>query len=213
MNLFKNVYIINLKERADRKKNITNELLKNDIKLFNFVEGIKPSINDVILWNKEFCSFNNNVSYKIGSFGCLMSHLKIYKHCINNNINNVIILEDDAYFSENFNKNVINNEIIKYINEDNFGILYFGCTHSVKPKHIEKNIYKCIFSHTTHAYMISLNCMKYILENIKGYDREIDMFLAKVIQKKFNCYCYYPSIIKQTEGYSNIQNKEVKYNM
>lgn len=213
MELFNNIFIINLKERTDRKKYITEHIGKYNINKYDFIDAIKPTEEDLIKWNTNFCNFNKNLSYKIGSLGCLLSHLEIYKRCVDNNIKNTLIFEDDIAIKPGFNKDIINKEINKYINDEKFGIFYLGCTHTKKPTHIENNIYRCVFSHTTHAYIISLNCMKYILNNIKNYDREIDMFLADIVQKKFNCYCYYPSVIKQVNGYSDIQNKIVRYHM
>jgi len=55
--------------------------------------------------------------------------------------------------------------------------------------------------------------MSYIVQHIQGFTREIDVFYANVIQKKFPCYCVYPHITKQAEGYSDIVQKEVCYNL
>jgi glycosyl transferase, family 25 len=213
MNIFNNLFIINLKERIDRKKHITEQIIKNNINDYKFIDAIRPTEKNLIEWNKNFCNFKNDISYKIGSLGCLLSHLKIYNYCVNNNIEYALIMEDDAVFKNDFNKEKINEEVNKYINNEEFGIFYLGCTHRIKPKQVNKDIYKCVFSHTTHAYLISLKCMKYILDNINNYNREIDTFLAEVIQKKFNCYCYYPSKICQLNGYSDIQNTIVNYKM
>jgi glycosyl transferase, family 25 len=209
------IYIINLKERIDRKISMKNKLLKNNIDDYIFIEAIKPTLEDVNKWNKNFCKFYNNKNwdkYRIGSLGCMLSHIKIYKDVIEKKYEYVLILEDDSFFNEKFNLNEVINDIEKY-KDDNFGIFYLGCTHNKNPIHIEKNIYKCVYSNTTHAYIISKKCINFILDNINNYDKEIDTFLSNYVQKKFNCYCFYPSIIKQENGFSDIQNKNVSYIM
>jgi glycosyl transferase, family 25 len=164
-------YIINLKERIDRKKSMENKLLKNNIDNYTFIEAIKPNINDVHNWNKNFCNIRKNLEkYRIGSLGCMLSHIKIYKDAIEKNYDYILILEDDALFTENFNLNNIITNIEKY-KDDNFGIFYLGCTNYKKPIHLEKNIYKCVYSNTTHAYIISRKCINFILQKISNYDR------------------------------------------
>ena len=49
---------------------------------------------------------------------------------------------------------------------------------------ITENIVKTKKTHTTGSYLITDNAMKYLLENIKSYSKEIvDVFYAEEIQK------------------------------
>ena len=67
--------------------------------------------------------------------------------------------------------------------------------------------------YTTTGYIINRGAMDYLVDNINGYSKEIDVFYAEEIQPRFNCYCTIPHIIHQREGYSDIQNKNVKYKL
>ena len=84
---------------------------------------------------KIFCDFKNVLSYKLGSLGCLLSHMKIYNHCINNDISYALILEDDILIKEIFYQNKVNEDVKKYIQDDNFVVIlsfsYFSIFLSV----------------------------------------------------------------------------------
>ena len=120
----------------------------------------------------------------------------------------VLILEDDAYFKTDFSN------IEKYSKQlDNYDMLYLSGSHLGKKEKVSANIIKIEGTYTTTGYIITENVMKYLVDNIEGYTKEIDIFYAEEIQPKFNCYCTVPHIIHQKEGYSDIQNKNVKYKL
>lgn len=209
------VYIINLKERTDRKQHILKELNKYNIKNYEIIEAIKPTIEEVNSWSSKYCNhvmkdipIERREKYKIGCCGCLKSHLFIYNDMLKNNYENILILEDDCLIKDDINNY---KEYIKYCIENKYGLFYLGGTHSKKPIKIKDNFYKCEKTHTTHSYMISRECAEFIVKNISGYEKEIDVYLSEIIQKKFNCYCLYPSIIGQLDGISDIQGGYVQY--
>ena len=51
------IFIINLKHRSDRRKKIINELNNQNIdpSHYEFFDGIRPTIDDIQLWNENFC--------------------------------------------------------------------------------------------------------------------------------------------------------------
>jgi len=213
MNNLDKIYVINLKERLDRKNHILNQFNKFNIKNYEFVDAIKPSLDQVNEWCENYCiRAKNYVSdfnkYKIGCLGCLQSHLKIYKDIVKNNYKNCLILEDDCLIQNN---NI--DEYIKYCINTNYGLFYLGGTNSVKPTKIKNDLYKSNKTHTTHAYIISYDCAKYIEQNINNFEKEIDIYLSDIIQSKFFCYCLYPSYYIQLDGFSDIQGKNINYNM
>ena len=52
-----------------------------------------------------------------------------------------------------------------------------------------------------------------LVGNIQGYEKEIDVFYATVLQNKLKCYCTFPHITKQSDGYSDIQQNLVSYEL
>ena len=55
--------------------------------------------------------------------------------------------------------------------------------------------------------------MQYILNRIPNYSREVDHFYANIIQTDYPCYCLHPHLTKQSEGYSDILQKDVSYKL
>ena len=92
-------------------------------------------------------------------------------------------------------------------------MLYLCGSHNGLRERITENIVKTKKTHTTGSYLITENAMKYLLDKIKSYSKEIDVFYAEEIQSRFNCYCTLPHISKQRDGYSDIQQGNVSYNL
>lgn len=86
------IYVINLSERFDRWKRIEN--------IFTTYGFFPNRVNAVNGWNfpskliEEFTE--NSHSLKKGEIGCLLSHLSILKHALENNFDIIWILEDDV---------------------------------------------------------------------------------------------------------------------
>ena len=217
MNIDK-IFIINLENRTDRRDEIINEMKKQNIsnEQYEFFKAIRPELKDIYKWNNNFCKDvlkhvqpNNRINYLIGCLGCLKSHREVIKKAIERDYKNVLILEDDTEFIDNFEKLL---DYSKQIN-NNYDMLYLAGSHLGKKEVISKNIIKIQGSYTTGSYLIKRNVMEYMYNNINNYDKEVDVFYANNLQNKFDCYCVYPHITKQRDGFSDIQHKHVKYKL
>lgn len=168
--------------------------------------------------------------YKLGALGCLLSHFEIIKISLERKYNKILILEDDIKIIFNpkicsFSKIISliqkqNNKIFRKKNndlimgQDSADILYLGGTH--RRGFLNKattNIYRTTKTATTHAYVISSDAMNYINKNLKNYNKEIDTFYIERIQSKGNCFCIIPPIVTQEDGYSDIIQQKVKYDL
>jgi len=49
-----------------------------------------------------------------------------------------------------------------------------------------------------------------LIEKLSSYSHPIDVIYAE-IQKNYDVYSFYPSIAKQSTGYSDIENREINY--
>ena len=213
---FDRIFIINLPYRTDRKEHMINEMKKQNISNYEFFSAIKPTLNEVNDWNSNYCKhvkkdvhplkFDN---YRIGCLGCLKSHVEVIKLALTRNYQNILILEDDTEFINDFSKLYDYSQQI----DNNYDMLYLCGSHLGKKTNISPNIQKVIGTYTTGSYCISEKVMKYLIDNINGYDKEIDGFYAKEIQHLFNCYCVLPHITKQLDGYSDIQQTNISYKL
>ena len=213
------IFIINLKHRIDRKNTIIKEMKKLDISNYEFFDAIRPAPDYIQNCNPNFLKKEGSSelkarlnrasisedSYRIGSFGCLKSHYEVIKLALSRNYQTILILEDDTMFIQDFNK------IYEYANQihNNFDMLYLCGSHFGQRKIVSQNISRIKGTFGTLAYLISKSVMKFVIDHLLSYNKEVDSFYANVVQKEFNCYCTFPHITCQTSGYSDIIYKQV----
>ena len=211
------IFIINLEYRTDRKEEMIKELEKHNIINYEFFKALRPDMQNIIEWNNNYCAHVKNsfpesekfLYYQIGCLGCLQSHVEVCKIALERNYKNILILEDDTVFLDNLDT------LSKFSSQINnkYDMLYLCGSHNGARERITKNIVKTKKTHTTGSYLITENAMKYLLENIKSYAKEIDVFYAEEIQNRFNCFCTFPHISKQKDVYSDIQGGNVSYSL
>ncbi len=212
------VFIINLKRRTDRKSFMMEQMKRWNISNYEFFEAIKPTLEEVLEWNKDYCSNESNIMggvkgkfdrYRIGSLGCLKSHYEIIKESLKRGYKKILILEDDTMFLKSFDNVFI---FSKQINND-FDMLYLSGMNKGKVKKISENLLEIEGTRTTGSYIINEKAMKFLKDNILGYKKEIDTFYAEELQPKLKCYCVTPQITKQKSSFSDIQGKFVRYKL
>jgi glycosyl transferase family 25 len=207
------VFIINLKHREDRKSRILKELENQKIENYEFFEGIVPDLEKVNSWNINFCrhikprDVRNFKKYKTGCLGCLLSHLEIMKMSLERGYENVLILEDDCIFEKEYQDMLVS---LKKFNKP-YNLLYLSGSHLGEKTKIIENIYKITKTITTGSYIVNREVMKFIIENITGFSKEVDVFYSEIVQQKFDCYGFFPRITKQDSGFSDIQQTVVSY--
>jgi GR25 family glycosyltransferase involved in LPS biosynthesis len=205
-----NVYVINMDKDIDRLDKVTKECNKFNIKFQRF-----PGVNPKTLSEEEKNKYITKFCQKYctdGMMGCGLSHFKIYEDVINKNYNNVLILEDDVYFEDDFHS-ILNNTLEELPND--YDILYIGCfglsskdtnyNHNYflklfSNKKTEKNSFKTIFCPEfplgTHAMIISNKGCKKLLEIIKKINYHID-FQISLNNKDLNIYATNKKIVNQ----------------
>ena len=182
------IYIINLKRRPDRKKNMEAIFSKNHLlpNFFDAIDGRNLTQNDFniltakgrapSLWNRN-------------QVGCLLSHLSIIKDAFDRNYECIWICEDDVKFVGSPNL------LSSYINElnsldQNWGCLYTDTTThgrhfpqmrqalrngQICPKNLNemKKINKHFlfegFRFLTHSWIFSRKGMKLVLDYYSKY--------------------------------------------
>jgi GR25 family glycosyltransferase involved in LPS biosynthesis len=194
---FDRIYVINLDRRPDRFKSFQKEIDKYGIKnveRFSAIDGstISP-INNKLL---------------IGEIGILQSHLEIIKKCREDGLNNVLIMEDDVYFSDEILKL---DEYMESVPRD-WEFLYFGGNHfyGKQPELINDKIIKLNYTVALQCVAINSSVFKVIESILPEMQKQVDTYYAD-LQNTFNSYGVYPNIAKQVAGLSDIQNKNVDY--
>lgn len=113
-NLFDQVYIINLPERADRRAEMTEQLSLLGLTLGSERVHLFPAVKP-----ESPAGFPSK-----GSRGCFMSHLSILEHATGHHFKSILIIEDDCNFSGALIDSIETLETL--IRQTSWSILYGG---------------------------------------------------------------------------------------
>lgn len=187
------VVYINLENRQDRKKTIEKELLK--------------------YFPAEKIQRFNAIKHDRGEIGCTKSHIAVLEMAIQQNWKNILVVEDDAIWS-NFDKGY---PVYETLIKNPYDVITFG----IASAKYNNSTYKLLSGQTTTAYLVKNDYYKTLLQNfeeglghfltIANGDRyAIDQYW-KILQEKDNWFCVLPSLLVQASGYSDIQKRNVNY--
>jgi len=181
-------YVINLKRRADRLQKF-QEICPYLVEIVYGFDGKNPHLEN----KKERTIFDRFSRLAPGERGCWISHLRIWKKMIDQNIQTAMIFEDDALFDEEF-VNIMEKIIIP---QD--GILYIGGrfnkNFTMKPEYTFpvstyvcksnfNNFFNKVHERTTHGYIIHLKVAKLFIEifNNKENNQQLDHFMIQSLK-------------------------------
>ena len=145
---------------------------------------------------KPFNLPGNRRSLKMSEISLILKHHYIWQDMVANNIDNVLILEDDALLCNNFNG------LFKTYSKDlpsYYDLLWVGSCCGLHSDNIpDKHIYKENGSRCTHGYMISLKCAKKMVEYHLENNLPCDFMFNMAIEKyEFDNYWLEPDLISQ----------------
>ena len=196
-------YVINLKDKQERWNNIQTKFKDTGLKLkrWDAVYGKKLDDNYIKSTSTPYCyNFCSN-----GMIGAWLSHYNLWKYIVENNLNNVLILEDDANPVDNFNDRI---KILDKAPTD-ADIIYLGCigTCNINNDYVNKkyndDFIKPLIPLQAHAYILTNRGAKKLLKykELKKVSSHIDVFLAFKIYTKddFNVYATRDNLIYQND--------------
>lgn len=191
--IIKHTFVINLKNRTDRWDKIQNDFKNTKLELIRYpaVHGKELKAEEIKKMTTPFC--NNFCSS--GMIGCWLSHYNLWKYIVKHNLDNVLILEDDAEPVKNFNE-----KLIKYWKDvpENWDIVYIGCFGSCdsnindlfklvgKGNKKLKNIIVPSIPLGMHAYMISNKGARKLIE--ENYMKKIKHHIDTTLSYYYNFY-------------------------
>lgn len=112
---FDHAYIINLSDRADRRRQVEREFRR---------VGVEVSGSDKVSFYTAFRPSDSGSFEDVGTRGCFESHRGVLELALQNHFKNVLIFEDDVcfrYISEGFEQ-----QLISLISGEAWDILYLG---------------------------------------------------------------------------------------
>jgi len=225
MDKIKNIYVINLPKDIDRKYHMQSKLELIGLSA-QFIQGINGKTLDSITKSQE-CTPMCSEFCTPGQIGCALSHKKIWRQIVENQIPISIIMEDDIYFNPDFK--TILNKIIFQVSEG-WDIIYLGCLGACDPLNrydlfnrvfamnshsisISDNLFVPSFPLGLHCYMLSLNGAIKLLNFIPKIWQHLDYSIS-LVKSKLNMYASNPSLAftnVETTTSNNINNTYPAY--
>lgn len=124
-----------------------------------------------------------------GQKGCAQSHINIWRHMVNNNIEYALILEDDACFDKDWmNK-------LRTFDKSNWDIICLNASEPVSPSYS----WECSqhnLQYLTAGYILSKNAAVKLLNDFGNCFFSSDWMTSR-LQIYGNGYCYFPWLIIQ----------------
>jgi GR25 family glycosyltransferase involved in LPS biosynthesis len=177
-------YIINLKERTDRKLYILDEVKKLTNLSYEIIDAIKDETKT-----------------------CFASHLKCIQQAKDNSLPYVLILEDDVMFTDKCIS--IFNSALDELQTEQWDMLYLGANLNAPAYSYSKSLLKLSGAYTTHAYMVHERFYDTILN--LTLDFEIDVCYSKLMNAN-NVFMCDPMIAYQLPSHSDLQDGFRDYN-
>jgi GR25 family glycosyltransferase involved in LPS biosynthesis len=212
MNNFDVIYIINLKHRTDRLESIMNELTNMG------VDMSKVKRVDAI-YNKEF-----------GALGCAQSHrLALSMFLKDKDAKNCLVLEDDFIFTRE--KEYVETTVNEVMNslKNNWDVLMLSANIiAASDRQGNEKYIKIYDAQTTSGYAVTKEFAPKLVECFKNSEQNMKKFFKvyhdslikhnfaidmnwKSLQPVSRWYSIYPCVGKQQDGYSDIEQREVRY--
>lgn len=195
--LFPHKVCINLDRRADRWERIRARF---DASGINAVARF-PALDAVALtpptgWADE-----------PGAYGCLRSHLAVVEEARRRNAPSVLIFEDDAVFDPEFAVKLPH--YARQLPAD-WDMVLLGGIHGAQPVAVSDNVVRITHVLSTFAYALRDTIYDdFIALNAKALTAVDDN--NRILQKRFNCYCFMPHLAWVEEDYSDVRNKKLSH--
>lgn len=193
---FEHIYCINLDRRPDRWERCQTEFAKFGI------EGVERfSATDGQLHTAA-------PRLARGAYGVLDTHRRILSNAMQNGYSNILILEDDVAFNDNFNEYF---EEIESQVPDDWDILYLGSNiQNWQPRPVTKNIHIAFGVLALHSVGIAGKAYSNILRSLDELT-PVDVQYARLAMW-LKMYNVIPRMTYQQPGWSDIEQMHVDYN-
>lgn len=196
---FDAVYVINLDSRLDRMTEFREGMKSFGLLDHEIDEKIKR-VSGVVSENGP------------NAIGCTLSHLNIVKNAKAAGYEKILVFEDDAIPYLNGIKQI--DSVIKDIKNEDWDIYYLGY-NSHQPLDLYcKNSLKAKDLFSTHAIIYKSSFFdKFINDYENGLIEIFDVWLRYSVQTTMKCLASYPMLFIQSTSYSDIEKKNVNYDV
>jgi GR25 family glycosyltransferase involved in LPS biosynthesis len=182
-------FVINLKRRPDRLAQFFERCPLKEIEIVEAFDAKNVESEN----KKERKLYNEKINLRLpGERGVFISHLRIWKKIVDQNLPEALIFEDDPYFNKDFLKiyeSIPKTETLTFLGgrfEDNFHmpIGSFIKVSDQLVKHSYNSWKPAYHDRTAHCYIISYKIAKFFIElfNITTDFTPVDHFIVKSLR-------------------------------
>ena len=209
---FDKVYLINLDKRKDRLEECQKIIDESGL-VVEIVSAVDGSLLKEEELNRAFLDYIPEHTLR-GQHGCVMSHYNVIKQAKEEAHSSILILEDDFELVSDFTG--LFEDYYSQVPDD-WELLYLGANHNfhegLSLPRVRENIGVPIKSYTTHAYAVKESIYDKLLE---VFNKDVggspsDIGLCKLQKELDTCYSFFPSLIAQRVGFSDIMGIEVDF--
>lgn len=201
-------YVISLPSASQRRAHIIQEFAEKQIP-FEFFDAFSPSERMNETASELIPALLQNTTLTNGEKGCLLSHLALWKKCVDNNLDYIAVFEDDIFLSDDaslflkseiYPLNSLKPTIIRYETYKMPVRLYKKEKYTIEGRDLSK----LLSPHWgTAGYLINFSAAKYLLDFLY-FGRSEDvlpvdkiMFEKMLNNEEINIYQLSPAICIQ----------------
>jgi hypothetical protein len=135
-----------------------------------------------------------------GAHGCWLSHLTVLRQAMEDQVEELLVLEDDARFVPHFAKRF--REFERELPLD-WRLVMLGGQHDGMPTPVAPLVLRCSDTRRTHAYVVRRSGMPALLGTWLTATTHIDFLLPRV-QERIRTYAPRPFLVGQGRGVSDV---------
>ena len=184
--------VINLKDRSDRLTLFSKENPNLKFEVFSAVDGTKVEYAKLLEQgfdvNHDWIDPIESTPLTKGEVGCFLSHWSIWQKCIEKN-EKVLVLEDDARVTNNFNLNEID------ALSESYDFLYLGWKEMKESLPIDEKLVTPVYPYWGLAYVITPTAAKILVNEVaKRSIIPVDEYLPQKV-KEFKVAGYSENVV------------------
>ena len=130
---------------------------------------------------------------------CAQSHINIWRHMVQENLEYALILEDDACFDKTWQVKL--EQCTEQIHDTEWDVMMLNASESMTPIHTWR---RSMEQYLTAGYILSQHGAQKLLERFQGNFCASDWMLTR-LQQDGHSYCYFPWLIIQEGTDSTIR--------
>jgi len=145
--------------------------------------------------------------YSPGAYGCSLSHVEAVREARARGYESLLIFEDDVELHPELHNLFLG--VMAQVPGD-WDAIYFGGIHRLQPVTVAPNVVRLVETNSTYAYALRRTVFDAFLSINERSHAPVDE-TAKILQKQFKFYCFWPHLAWVARDFSDVLGAEVNH--